>query len=247
MDTGAYFDETAPFYDAHFPQLGDEQFYRDLAAEADGPVLEVGCGTGRIYLELLADGVDADGIDLSAGMLAELERKAADRGLEPRVRQADVRTFEPDREYALAIVPFRAFLHLTSVEDRLRALERLHDALGPDGRLALNAFVPNFQVICEHYGQWEETDVEVDGESFTYRTRTDVVDDVEQVVRIRTEVRDETGELVTETEAPLALVSRPQFELLFRCSPFTAWSVTGGFEGEPLESAAQEQVWIVEV
>jgi cyclopropane fatty-acyl-phospholipid synthase-like methyltransferase len=62
----------------------------------DGSVLEVGCGTGRIYLDLLRAGVDADGIDLSAAMLEEPRRKAAEAGLEPNVGRADTTTFESD-------------------------------------------------------------------------------------------------------------------------------------------------------
>ncbi|GAB7020555.1 class I SAM-dependent methyltransferase [Halostagnicola bangensis] len=165
MDVDEYFDETAAFYDAVYDESvdGDLEFYRDLAREADGPVLEVGCGTGRIYLELLRDGVDADGIDISSGMLEILRENAAEDELEPTVREVDVTAFEADREYALVIVPFRTFLHVIEIDDQLEALERIHDALAPGGRLVLNAFVPSFEVICEQYGTWEERTLEIEG------------------------------------------------------------------------------------
>ena len=111
MDAEAYFDRIAPIYDAYYETIGtdDIEFYRDLGLEAstDDPVLEVGCGTGRIYLTLLEAGIDATGIDISGGMLEVHRHKVVDASFdaEPQVRQADVTSFEPRREYALAIVP----------------------------------------------------------------------------------------------------------------------------------------------
>lgn len=243
MDVAEYFDATAPFYDDHYGELPDVDFYRELAGAAEGPVLEVGCGTGRIYLELLADGVDADGIDVSTAMLAELRRTAEERGLEPRVREADVRTFEPDRRYALAIVPFRAFLHLTTVEDQLAALERLHHALEPGGQLVVSAFVPNFRVIADRYGEWDETELEREDGIYRYRMKTELVDEVRMIARIEAEVRGPDGNVIASSASPIALITVPQFDLLFRCSPFVEWSVQGDFAGEELVDASQEQVW----
>ncbi len=249
MDQADYFDRFAAFYDAVYDQQAgvvedDVAFYRELAADADGPVLEVGCGTGRVYLELLRAGIDADGIDVSSGMLEVLREKAAAEGLEPNVREADVTAFRSEREYGLVIVPFRAFLHLTTVDEQLAALERIHDALAPGGRLALNVFTPNFDVICEAYGEWEETAVALEGETYTYRTVTELVDEVEQIARIRSEVLTNDGERLFEREAPIALLSKREFDLLFRQSPFASWEVYGGFEDDALESSSQEMVWI---
>lgn len=245
-DPADYFDNLAAFYDAAHDDPEDVPFYRDLALEAEGPVLEVGCGTGRIYLELLRASVDADGIDVSSASLDVLREKAAADGLEPSVREANVTSFDPDRRYALVIVPFRAFLHLLETDDQLAALDRIHDALRPDGRLALNVFVPNFEIICEEYGEWIETDLAVDGEEYTHRTRTELVDEVAQIARIRTEVYDAAGTQVVDASSKIALLSRSEFDLLFRCSPFSSWDVYGGFECDPLEDPSQEMVWIAE-
>ncbi|SFS80480.1 class I SAM-dependent DNA methyltransferase [Halostagnicola kamekurae] len=248
MEVEEYFDDTAAFYDAVYGESvdGDREFYRDLATDVDGPVLEIGCGTGRIYLELLRAGVDADGIDVSSGMLDVLRGKAAEDGLEPTVWEADVTEFEAGREYALVTVPFRAFLHLTEIDEQLEALERIHDSLASDGRLVLNAFAPSFEVICQQYGTWEKRHLEVDGASYTYRTKTEIIDEVEQLARVRAVVFDGDGDRLFQTDTPLALVSRREFELLFRLSPFASWRAFGGFDREPLEKASQEMVWIAE-
>ncbi|HKB14911.1 MAG TPA: class I SAM-dependent methyltransferase, partial [Planctomycetota bacterium] len=69
--------------------LGDHpygrEFYVALAREARGPVLEVGCGTGRILLSCLEAGIDVEGIDLHAPMLERLKGKAREKGLRARV------------------------------------------------------------------------------------------------------------------------------------------------------------------
>lgn len=247
MDAGTYFDRIAPIYDAYYEQmeLADVTFYRELALDAtsEGPVLEVGCGTGRITLELLEAGVDVTGIDVSEGMLGVLRTTAADAGLEPDVRQADVRTFEPRREYALAIVPFRAFLHLLETDDQLAALERVYSALAPGGTLVLNTFTPSFTVICERYGEWERTEVDVEDATYVHRTKTDLVDEVAQVAEITSVIETPDGDSLERSETQIALISKREFDLLFRCSPFEEWSVSGDFEGELLESASQEMVW----
>ncbi|MFP8955866.1 class I SAM-dependent methyltransferase [Natrialbaceae archaeon A-CW3] len=247
MDADTYFDRIAPVYDATYDgATGDDlPFYRDLAVEAgaEGPVLEIGCGTGRIYLELLEVGVDADGIDVSSGMLEVLREKAADRGLEPSVRQANVTTFDPERSYALVIVPFRAFLHLLETDEQVAALERIYEALAPGGRLVLNVFTPNFDVICERYGTWEEIEVTVDGDQYVHRRKTELADEVNQLVTIKSEIRTDEGNVLEASETEIALLSKREFDLLFRRSSFEEWGVDGGFDGDLLESSSQEMVW----
>lgn len=242
-----FFDTWADFYDADYAErdIGDEEFYVDLARRADGAVLEVACGTGRIYLELLRAGVDAYGFDVSEEMLGVLEQKAAEADLTPNVWRADMTEFVPEREYALVIVPFRAFSHNVTLTDRKTTLRNLHRALGPGGKLALNFFVPSFEVICESYGDPAERTVSRGGEEYVVRDVTVVEDEVEQVVRAeRTIERD--GEVVREAEFRLALVSKTEFELLLETTGWSDWTGYGGFDGEPLGDGADEMAWIAE-
>lgn len=245
-DAEAFFDTHAELYDRVYEQreLGDVDFYVDRGLAADGPVLEVACGTGRIYLELLRAGVDAHGIDISEGMLSVLREKAAGEGLEPSVRKADMTEFEPRREYAAVFVPFRSFLHNVTLADRLAALERFRAALAPDGELVFNAFVPNFDVICDTYGEVQTETFEVDGREYREESVSTMVDEVEQVSTLARTVYGPDGEVVAESEVPLALVSKSEFELSLDRAGFSEYEVYGGFDLDPLESATQEMVWI---
>ena len=243
----AFFDEWAEIYDADYrdQEIGDVDFYVELAREADGPVLEVGCGTGRVSLELLRAGVDAYGIDVSRKSLDVLERKAAEEDLTANVRLADMTDFDPERTYALVIVPFRAFMHNVTLADQRAALRNFRRALGPDGRLALNFFVASFDHICEYYGEPERRTIEREGEAYTVTDLTEIVDEVNQIVQgTRTLERD--GEVVREASYRLALVSKREFELLLSTTDWSDWDVYGGFDYEPLEDATQEMVWLVE-
>ena len=241
-----FFDEWAPYYDAYYDrELADVEFYVDLAREVDGPVLEVGCGTGRIYLELLRAGVDADGIDVSGEMLEVLERRAAEEGLSPRVRQADVVDFEPDRSYELVIVPFRTFLHVLSLADQQATLRTLRAALEPGGRLVLNVFAPDLDVIADRYGEPTTETVEHDGGEFRVTSVTDLEDDLEWIARERRTV-ERDGEILAESTFRLKLLTKREFELLCETTGWSAWTVYGGFDREPLEDASQELVWVLE-
>lgn len=250
-DPGEFFDPIAPIYDAHVAagqegSLGkDVVFYRDLASEVSGPALELGVGTGRVYLELLGAGIDADGIDLSEEMLDVLRETAADRNLNPSVRVGDVTDFDVKRQYELIYAPNRMFNHLATVSDQRRALQNIHRALAPEGKFVLNTFVPRFETVVETYGDPME-DVTVVGDD-TYRVvvTASLEDEVEQLARLHRELY-RNGELIAERNTPLALVPKRQFELLFELAGFESWEVYGGFDRSPLESADQEMVWMAQ-
>lgn len=135
---------TARYYDAAYATLSslgpDVAFYRELARAAGGPVLELGCGTGRVLLEIAGDGVECTGLDASAEMLAALRARAA---VPLELVHADMRDFDlPGRRFALIFSAFRAFQHLLTVEDQLRCLARVRAHLRPGGRLAFDVFDP---------------------------------------------------------------------------------------------------------
>lgn len=176
-------------------------------------------------------------------MLDRLEAKAAERGLEPTVWQADMRDFDAPREYALITIPFRSFLHLTTVEDQLAALERVREHLRPGGRLAMNVFVPDHEIMAED--TTVEREFDVDGHSYRLHDETETVDPVAPIIRTEREFYSE-GELLWETEFDLKPVYRREFELLVRLAGFSEWTVYGDFDRSPLTPESDEQVWVVE-
>ena len=142
------------FYRSDTPQIaGDVAFYRDMAQQSAGPVLEVACGTGRVTLPLAEAGIDITGADLSEGMLSVARRKAATLPEEVQRRltliRQDMTTLKLDRQFGFIFVPFRAFQHLLTSDLQARALEAFHSHLMLGGRLALHLFDPRLDLLVD--------------------------------------------------------------------------------------------------
>jgi SAM-dependent methyltransferase len=110
----------------------DLSLWRALAAEADGPILDLGAGTGRVARELAAAGHAVHALDLNAELLAALTERA------PGVPtlMADARTFSIDTRFALILASMQLVQILGGSAERLAMLERVHRHLQPDGRFA---------------------------------------------------------------------------------------------------------------
>lgn len=125
----------------------DLPFWQELADEYGGPVLELGCGTGRVLLNLARRGHATTGVDNSPEMLALLEEKIR-RGEQllaptnaPIILHADMTDFAVERQHALALMPFNAFMHLLTPEAQTAALTCIRRHLQPGAALALD--MPN--------------------------------------------------------------------------------------------------------
>lgn len=247
---GEFFDPVAPLYDVQIAleegsTLADDvRFYLELAREVSGSVLELGVGTGRIYLELLDEGINADGIDLSEAMLDKLRNVAAARNLDPSVWIEDITKFDPDHQYDLIYAPNRVFNHLSTLDEQRAALQNIRHALAPNGQFVLNTFVPKFKTVVENYGESQEDIIEMGEETYRIVLTSHLDDEVEQIARLHREVYQDS-ELVAERDTPLALIPKRQFELLFNLTGFDTRKVYGGFDRNPLESADDEMVWMV--
>jgi ubiquinone/menaquinone biosynthesis C-methylase UbiE len=117
----------------------DRTFFLDVVQRFGEPVLDVGCGTGRILLDYAALGIDIDGIDNSPEMLAICRSKAEKAGISPTLYQKDIELLELPRRYRTIVAPSSAF-QLIPDPDRARAtLARIFSHLQPGG-----AFVSPF-------------------------------------------------------------------------------------------------------
>jgi SAM-dependent methyltransferase len=144
---------TADFYDQVVPYRDrtDVGFYLDAARESGSPVLELGCGTGRILIPTARAGIDITGLDGSPRMLSLCrERLAAEpAGVQSRVQlvQAPLTAFDLGRSFRLVTIPFRPFQHLLTVDDQLACLACIRRHLAPEGRLVFDLFNPSIDAI----------------------------------------------------------------------------------------------------
>jgi SAM-dependent methyltransferase len=167
----------------------DVAFFVEAARDAGSPVLELGCGTGRVLIPTARAGIEIVGLDLSPQMLAVCRQHLDDEPepVQNRVQlvQADMRHFELGRRFRLATFPFRPFQHLLTVEDELACLETVHRHLVDGGHVILDLFNPSFEALAtrplgEEYGEEPEFSTP-DGRRVIRRHKTVAHDRVRQV------------------------------------------------------------------
>jgi ubiquinone/menaquinone biosynthesis C-methylase UbiE len=119
----------------------DVAFYVELAREADGPIVELAVGSGRVAIPVAEEtGRPVLGIDSSPAMLAQARERAEAAGVELELREGDMRDLELDEPAALVYCPARALLHVPTWAGRRQVFERVAASLRPGGRFAWNAF-----------------------------------------------------------------------------------------------------------
>lgn len=121
-------------------QWADRFFYLEVIKESGQPVLDVGCGTGRLLLDYLAQEIDVEGVDNSPEMLERLREIAVSAGLKPAVYQAEMETLSLPRRYKTILVPSSSFQLVIDPAAAQEALRRFYEHLEPGGTLALPFF-----------------------------------------------------------------------------------------------------------
>ena len=238
---------------------GDIAFYVGQARESGGPVLELGCGTGRVLLPIAEAGIEVVGLDLSRDMLGVLRGKLAK--LPPEVQRrvelarADMRDFALGRHFPLVTIPYRSFLHLLTVDDQRRALACIRRHVVTDGRLVLNVWDVDIPFLAERLSAgdvarrtWSFTSPDtgrltVGWETFRYDPTRQILDG-----DFRFDEYDDDGTVVAQRTAPLTLrwVHRFEMQHLLEGAGFEIEALYGDFEGGAFHHGA-EQVWIARV
>ena len=127
--------------------------WRALADEAAGPVLEIGCGTGRVALDLAARGFEVAAVDPEASLVRALEERARARGLALEAAVADARTLNlRPRDFALAVAPMQVVQLMGGAAGRRAMLAAVRSHLRPGGRFAAALADPFEGVPAEDAG-----------------------------------------------------------------------------------------------
>lgn len=114
----------------------DRPFYREIIRQFGGPALDVGCGTGRLLLDYMAQGIDIDGMDNSPDMLEICRHKAEVMGLSPTLYEQYVETLDLPRKYRTVLIPSSSIQLILEPESAVQALRRIFDHLLPGGAVA---------------------------------------------------------------------------------------------------------------
>jgi SAM-dependent methyltransferase len=251
-DFGALYD-SVPIY----AQRQDVQFYVDEAAAAQGPTLELGCGTGRILIPTARAGHTITGLDGSAHMLERCRAKIALEPADVRNRieltRGDIRGFALAQRFALITAPFRVVQHLTSIDDQLRFLDAVARHLASGGRLVFDVFNPNFaRLVSADSDEHEDTPPQLLPDGRTMRrafrvARVRLMDQVSEVELIYY-VSDATGTAQRYVQAfDMRWFLRAEIEHLLVRSGFALRAIYGSFDRSPLIEGCAEQIVCAEL
>ena len=171
----------ARFYDAYVGDYDrDIPLYLELAAACQLPIVEIGCGSGRVLLPLLRAGHTLTGVDISDEMLLLAKAKLESAHLNEKCRLLHHNFVDgalPDR-YGLALVTFYTFNYLLAQEDQRALLRHIADSLEPGARIGLHLFCPGILNKPEMAGQWiDKGKYRVGGEDVHLRDRRRMLDD----------------------------------------------------------------------
>ncbi len=237
-------------------RLQDVVFYRDAARDFGDPVLELGCGTGRITMALAEAGKRITGLDLSERMLERAVKKRAALFVEARERvhlvQGNMAGFDLGEKFRLVIIPFRPFQHLLEVHQQMNCLECVRKHLAPGGRLILDVFQTDAERLHDPVHMREALVTEyntADGRQVRISERVAAFHRAEQVndVEMIYSVAHPGGRKERLVFAwPLRYFFRYEVEhLLARCG-FQVAAEYGNFDRTPIQDDSPEMIFIAE-
>jgi SAM-dependent methyltransferase len=214
----ADYDPHAADYDqwaaAHI--VDDVQWYVSLAREAEGPIVELAVGTGRVAVRIAREtGKRVIGIDGSPAMLDVARAKAGDLPIE--LREGDMRELALDEPVDLIICPGRSLMHVRTWADKRRLFEHVAAALRPGGRFAWNVFAVSPRLAVENEENGETRNVPPDN---------------------RIDLLREKGVI------PLWWMTRAEQEGLIDVAGLELEALYGGFHREPYDETTYEMVWV---
>jgi SAM-dependent methyltransferase len=227
-------DRLVPYYDEWIPEdAGDLDFYVEEARRSGGPVVELGCGTGRVTLPMARAGVRVIGIDSSAEMLAECRRRAAAEQLTSAMdlRVGDFRDPPVPERVPLVVCPLRTMMHLLDDVARLEALRAVHGMLVPGGRFAFDVFSPPSDRSDPADDGWVQRGPNV--------AERDDLDWSRRVVRVSLRAGDET--IVME----LAWLDREEWRALLEAAGLAIHACYGWFDRRPC-GLGRHSVWVAQ-
>jgi SAM-dependent methyltransferase len=243
-----YPDFFARFYDTIYDSVrsdADFAYFQKKIAEADGPVLEVGVGTGRFFIEALKRGADIYGVDVSPSMIKILKTKLAENQ-HHRVEVQDICNLTFKKKFKLIIAPFRVFMHLIRTSDQLSALEKVHEVLLPGGTFIFDLFVPNFKLLYEGLDNFKDFEGDYAPGKKLARYTYMKADPVNQISHLtfRLVWDEDDGLKEEEWKTELRFFFRYELEHLLHRSIFNNFHIYGGFDESELKPNSKEFIII---
>jgi SAM-dependent methyltransferase len=244
----SFYDIVARFYDAENADKTDDiDFYKELASEYDDPILDVGCGSGRVVLPLAQAGHTVYGIDNNAPMLRLARRKVAqapDAYSTLTLHEVDVLSDDlPGVQFGMVLLTYNMLMHFHEQHEQLKLLRRLRGTIADDGVLVLD--LPNagemFATPDTDYLSLERTFIEPESGHMVMQQATSTLDRATQFMRVVWVYDEITGDgVVKRTVAPKVFRYFFPYEvqLLLKMTGFRVDNLYGDVDGSPFQDGS---------
>lgn len=250
-----FYDTIARYYDAeNYETTDDLPFYSELAAIYGGPILDVGCGTGRVMLHLAQEGYQTVGVDTSEYMVERGRRKLASLGEDARnatFKVGDIVDHQAAQPYNLILLPYHLFMHFREQDQQIAVLKKLHEVLGNDGVVVFD--LPNtgeaFATQDDDAVRLDRTFVDFETGNVVMQQSVSHLDRVTQELHI-TWIYDEitSDGMLKRTLAPLTLryIFFSELTLLLKLTGFSVAETYGDYDHSPFMDGASRMLVLAE-
>lgn len=243
-----YPESFARFYDLiyhkHRDGVDNDYFQKEIGS-TKGRVLEIGVGTGRLFINALKRGADIYGLDISRSMIGVLLQKLG-KDQHYRISRQNIIDFSYDVKFDLIIAPFRVFMHLLEKDEQIRALNNVFEHLSADGRFIFDTFVPDLMQLAN--GIQHQTDFE--GEYEKGKKIRRIVSTkpslINQTITVDFHLEWQEDEEVKQEQwrVPLRFFFRYELEHLIERSDFEKYRILGDYQGNELNHESKEFIVI---
>ena len=243
-------------YDLEHAQFADDiDLYLRLAEVVGDPILELGCGTGRVLKPLAAAGHRVTGIDRSPPMLSRARSTVLESGFSERVALMEGSMTEPDRAsggpFGLVIFSLNGLMHLPDRAEQRAALSAAHRSLDPRGMLVIDALNPTPDVLAtfdgrvQHEGAWRKADgTTID--RFSSRIHSPAEQRIE--TELWYDLIDPAGHVQrVRSRFPMRYVVPSEIELMLEVAGFVEWTLYGSYDLDPYDDGSERLIVTAEV
>jgi SAM-dependent methyltransferase len=234
----------ARFYDTIYHNLRDgvdSDYFLNEIKNKHGKVLEIGVGTGRLFINALNQGSDIYGLDISEEMLNVLYKKLPEKQ-QYRISLQNIIDFNYDFKFDLIIAPFRVIMHLLEKKDQIRALNNVYDHLKSNGRFIFDVFIPDLNQLIKGNNNQIDFEGEYKPGHIVRRINSTTPDLIQQLIIVNFHIEWEENHKLfhDDWELPLRFFFRYELEHLIERSKFKKYKIFGDYKGNELNQDSKE-------
>ena len=238
----------ARFYDTIYHQIRDtvdNEYFQNEIKNTSGKVLEIGVGTGRLFINALNQGADIYGLDISEAMLEVLSKKLQKKQYY-RISLQNLIDFTFDFKFDVIIAPFRVIMHLLDKEEQIKAINNVYNHLNSNGRFIFDAFIPDLNQLIKGISNQLDFEGEYDRGKKIRRIVSTSPDIINQIIQVNFHLEWEENNVLNHDDwiLPLRFYFRYELEHLIERSKFKKYKIFGDYQGNELNQESKEFVII---